>query len=121
MNGYQIDNVPDSRIQIVSFPHEEGHRVDLDTVRSFFTNRFFEETAEAQHLIIDLTGVNTLDSSSLSPLVQRYRELQEQRGTMMLCGVTSQGLREILSLTRFDRIFDIYPDQQAALEAFQTQ
>ena len=68
--------------------------------------------------MIDLDGVATLDSSSLSPLVQRYRELQQDEGTMVLCGVRSQGLREILSLTRFDRIFDIYEDQRQALEAF---
>jgi anti-anti-sigma factor len=118
MSGYQIDQVEHTGISIVSFPHEEGRRVDLDTVRAFFTTQFFDETAEAKHLVIDLDGVNTLDSSSLSPLVQRYRELQERQGTMVLCGIKSQGLREILSLTRFDRIFDIYDDQQKALQAF---
>lgn len=118
MSGYHIDHVQDTGIQIVSFPHESGRRVDLDSVRGFFTARFFDETGAAKHLIIDLDGVATLDSSSLSPLVQRFRELQQQQGTMVLCGIKSQGLREILSLTRFDRIFDIYDDQAAALQAF---
>jgi anti-anti-sigma factor len=118
MSGYRVEDVEQTGIQVVSFPHDDGRRVDLDTVRTFFNHRFFEETTKAKHLVIDLAGVSTLDSSSLSPLVQRFRELQESHGTMVLCGVVSQGLREILSLTRFDRIFDIYDDQSEALKAF---
>ena len=38
MTGFQIDNVDETGIQIVSFPHEDDRRVDLDTVRAFFTH-----------------------------------------------------------------------------------
>ena len=119
MSGHQVEKVGNKGIGIVSFPHEEDKRVDLDAVRSFFATHFFTETANAKHLIIDLSGVSTLDSSSLSPLVQRFRELQENQGTMVLCGIRSQGLREILSLTRFDRIFDIYDTREQALQSFE--
>lgn len=88
---------------------------DLDDVRLFFSEEFLGSTADDQLLIVDLSGVNTLDSSCLGPLVQRLRELQDSNGTMVLCGVKSQGLREIFALTRFDKIFPMVADKAAAL------
>ena len=104
-------------VLVVSFEQDANDRANLEIVRQCFANDFFEATNAAQLLVVDLNGVSTLDSSSLSPLVQRLREINDSNGKMVLCGINSQGLREILSLTRFDQIFDIYKDADEAIES----
>ena len=104
-------------VLVVSFERDANDRASLEIVRQYFANDFFDATDGKQQLVIDLSGVSTLDSSSLSPLVQRLREINEDEGKMVLCGIHSQGLREILSLTRFDQIFDIYKDANEAVES----
>ena len=106
-----------SGVLVVSFERDANDRANLEIVRQYFANDFFDATNDKQLLVIDLNGVSTLDSSSLSPLVQRLREINEENGKMVLCGINSQGLREILSLTRFDQIFDIYKDADEAIES----
>lgn len=104
-------------VRVVSFDRDSNDRVNLEIVRQYFANDFFDATSEATLLVVDLNGVSTLDSSSLSPLVQRLREINDVQGKMVLCGINSHGLREILSLTRFDQIFDIYKDDKEAIES----
>ncbi len=104
-------------VTVVSFERDSNDRVNLEIVRQYFAHDFFDSTEKAKLLLVDLSGVSTLDSSSLSPLVQRLREINDVQGKMVLCGIHSQGLREILSLTRFDQIFDIYKDADEAIES----
>ena len=104
-------------VLVVSFERDANDRANLEIVRQYFANDFFDATDSKTQLVVDLNGVSTLDSSSLSPLVQRLREINDANGKMVLCGINSQGLREILSLTRFDQIFDIYKDTDEAIES----
>ena len=64
-------------------------------------------TEAGQKIIVDLSNVQTLDSLSLRPMVQRLRHLQQQQGRLILCGVSSPSLKEIFSLTRFDQVFEM--------------
>lgn len=106
-------------VRIISFAADLGpgplNAKDHEAIRSFFSEHFLEATADCQQVVIDLSQVMTLDSSCLGPLVQRFRDLQEQGGRMVLCGVHSQGLREIFTLTRFDRIFTITDNRAQAI------
>jgi anti-anti-sigma factor len=57
--------------------------------------------------VVDLSGVQALDSSCLGPLVQKFRLAQKGGGRVVLSGVTSPALEEIFALTRFDKVFPI--------------
>ena len=116
MNGVTITTT-EHNIKVIGFQLDSQQRANIETVRQYFAESFYSETDEAVHLLVDLNGVSTLDSSSLSPLVHRLREITAKQGKMAICGVKAQGLREVFSLTRFDQIFTIYDDRESALAA----
>ena len=120
LDPVQITQV-EGGVIVVSFrrpptPNGPG-QVDADLVRTFFTRDFQKMTATASRLIVDLAGVALLDSACLGPLIQRMGEIQKNRGRMALTGVDAPGLRQILAMTRFDKVFTISPSVEAAIAA----
>lgn len=102
-------------VRVLSFQLDEQGRAPLDPVRRYFASAFLDHTAGWHHLVIDLTGVATLDSSCLGPLVQKLRQVQEAQGRLVLAGVASPALEEIFALTRFDKVFPIVATRAEAL------
>lgn len=94
-------------VTVVHFLLNEQGQAALDPVRHYFAAAFLDHTAAWSRLVIDLTGVTTLDSSCLGPLVQKLRLVQQAGGRLALTGVHSPALEEILALTRFDKVFPI--------------
>jgi anti-anti-sigma factor len=107
-----------SGVTVFSFPHEPGAMANLDQVRTYFATAFAEHAAPLRRLAIDFSGVSTLDSSCLGPLLQKLRDVHDHGGRLVLCCVESAGLREIFALTRFDKVFPIYPTRAEALASF---
>jgi len=107
-----------SGVTVFSFPHEPGALANLDQVRNYFATAFAENAAPLRRLAIDFTGVSTLDSSCLGPLLQKLRDVHDHGGRLVLCCVESPALREIFALTRFDKVFPIYPTRAEALSSF---
>jgi anti-sigma B factor antagonist len=68
-------------------------------------------------LVIDLTRVRFMDSSGLGAMLSCLRQLRDLNGDLKLCGMSEQ-VRGAFEVVRLDRIFDIYPDRAAALQAF---
>ena len=67
-------------------------------------------------LVVDLQGVNVIDSSGLSALVSGFKAVHERGGTMALAGLGEQ-IKVALELTRLNSVFLIYDDTAAALAA----
>ena len=107
-------------VHVISFRRDEQGRVSVEFARQFFATQMLQTTADMNVLVVDLTGVATLDSSSLGPLVQKLRDVQEHRGRMALSSVQSPAMREIFSLTRFDKVFRIYATRAEAIKALTT-
>jgi anti-anti-sigma factor len=105
-------------VRVLSFPRDGDGMCNLDQVRAFFANDFLGHVGGVRKLIIDLSGVASLDSSCLGPLVQKMREIKEQGGRLVLVGVQAPALQEIFALTRFDKVFPIYKGVQEALPTF---
>ncbi len=110
----------DDGVHVVTFAREGQAAAPQEAVRRFFSEEFFKATANSSLLVVDLTGVTSLDSSSLGPLVQKLRETSDRKGKMALSGVQSPALREIFALTRFDKVFPIYPDRATAVQALKS-
>jgi anti-anti-sigma factor len=102
-------------VTIIGFSRDEHGQSNVDLVRRYFSTQFLTATASMERLVIDLSGVLSLDSASLGPLVQKLRDLQAVKGRMALCGVQAPALREIFALTRFDKVFPIFKGRAEAV------
>ena len=117
MDLYQPTLIEDHGVHVLGFRRDELGIADLDQVRHYFAHRFLGDTAGYRRMVIDLTGVATLDSSCLGPLVQRLRLSQQADGALALCGVDSPALEEIFALTRFDKVFPLHKNRSEAVAA----
>jgi anti-sigma B factor antagonist len=68
-------------------------------------------------IVVNLKGVNFVDSTALSTLVQAMKRARQNQGDCRLCEV-QQPVRIILELTRLDKAFEIYSDEAAAARSF---
>jgi len=69
--------------------------------------------AGERRLVVDLAGVDFLDSSGLGALVSILKALGSQ-GALVVCGARG-GVLSLFKLTRMDKVFAIDTDRQAAL------
>lgn len=105
--------------QVLSFHQGAFGSAMQDQVRLYFARHFLEHTAGLDRLVIDLGGVEALDSAALGPLVQKLRDINSRGGALALCRVEAPALREIFALTRFDKVFPIFAERAAAVAAVQ--
>lgn len=74
------------------------------------------ESGHAQ-LIVNLEGVNFIDSTALSILVRGLKHCRESGGDLRLCCL-QQPVRVIFELTRLDKAFSIHASQDQAEASF---
>jgi anti-anti-sigma factor len=67
-------------------------------------------------LIIDMAGVSYISSIGLRALMLAIKQVKAQGGRMVLAGLTPLVL-EVFKISRFDMLFEIFADQQAAVTA----
>jgi anti-sigma B factor antagonist len=70
------------------------------------------------HMIIDLTGVDYVDSAGLGMLMYTYGTLNEKDGSLRLCGIASR-VMSLLKLTKTDAVLSIDPTRAESLAALQ--
>jgi len=70
----------------------------------------------ARQLVIDLSGVRSLDSAGIGVLAGLARRAAAEGGDVKLCGLSRQ-LAAIAELVRLDRAFEIFATREAAAEA----
>jgi anti-sigma B factor antagonist len=64
-------------------------------------------------LIVDFSNVKFLTSSVLGLLIRISKKVYEQGGKLRLCGIDPK-IMEVFRITRLDKIFEIYSDQDDA-------
>ena len=67
-------------------------------------------------MVIDLTGVDYLDSAGLGMLVFVYGTLNENNGALRLCGVAPR-VRTLLKVTQTDTVLTIDETREESLAA----
>jgi anti-sigma B factor antagonist len=82
-------------------------------------NAWLQEQVEKGYIkiIINLDGVNFIDSTALSTLVRGLKKCRENQGDLHLCSL-QQPVRVIFELTRLDKAFDIFAMEDEAVSAF---
>jgi anti-sigma B factor antagonist len=83
-------------------------------------SRELGKLADAGHtqILLNLTNVRYVSSSVLAKLLSLKRRLTQASGTLKVCGIHPD-LLAVFRTANFDRVFEIYPDEQSALKAFE--
>ncbi len=69
------------------------------------------------NLVVDMAGINFIDSSGLGSLVASLRSANKLGGDIRIASLQDQ-VRAIFELTRLHRIFEIFDDSLTAAKSF---
>jgi anti-sigma B factor antagonist len=73
-----------------------------------------------KRFILNLARVEFIDSYGIGELARSFSVVRQAGGALKLASVSPRVL-EVLAISRLNTIFDIYPDDHAAFEAFAHQ
>jgi len=69
------------------------------------------------NIIVNLKGVDYIDSTGLGALVMSYTSLQRAGGKIKLLNLSKRGI-ELLVMTKLTTIFEVFDDEQNAVNSF---
>jgi len=69
------------------------------------------------NIVVNLSGLDYLDSSGIGELVRNYFSVAKQGGAMKVVGLASK-VQEILRITNLYQFFPEFPDETSALDSF---
>ena len=90
-----------------------GGRFDAHTVPQYVTEVVDRVDEERPNVVLDLSGIEFMDSSALAALVKTLKRAMEHGGDVILVAV-ADAARIILELTRLDRVFTRAESTEAA-------
>lgn len=73
--------------------------------------------AESRNMVLNMRGVDYIDSSGLGTLVAAHSTLSKAGGAMALLNLSKRGA-ELLILTKLATVFRIFDDEKAAVDSF---
>ena len=77
----------------------------------------FSALGNTVRVVVNVSYLQSVASLFLTTLLGFRRKLTSVGGTLKLCGLAPL-VAEVVRLTQFDKLFEIYPDEQAALRSF---
>lgn len=110
-------------LQVTSFDNvtvmKMAGRIDSHSVQRLRQQLALSTNGQAKNIILDLAGVDFIDSSGLAAIVHGMKQCRAGGGDLRLCK-PPQAVRMVLELTRLDKALDIFPNQESALLSFVT-
>ena len=76
------------------------------------------EQAPAINLVLDFANVQFLSSAVLGLLIRISKKVYESNGQLRLCNINKK-IFQIFTITRLDKIFEIFEDRQSALDSLE--
>ena len=112
MSKYIVNSeqVADSLVLLVSSDH-----IDASNVADFRAQSA-PLAQSSNKVILDLTGVNFIDSAGLGSILSIMRGIGERGGDFRVCCV-SKPIRVLFELVRLHKILDIHDTREEALAA----
>lgn len=95
---------------------ELGGRFDTGTVAPVSAWLDQVTAAPGARVLVNLTNTTFVDSTGLAILVQALKRCQQVKGELVLCGLR-RPVYMIFELTRLDKAFNIYVDEEHAIKA----
>jgi anti-sigma B factor antagonist len=75
------------------------------------------EKRAVRKMLINLQNVEYLSSSVLGKLLSLHKALRVKKGTLKLCCI-APSIFEVFKITSLDKVFDIFPTEAEAMDAF---
>ena len=70
-----------------------------------------------KHILLNFEGVEFLSSAALNKLILIDKKVKQAGGNLRLCSLREE-IKEVFTITRLDRVFDIRKTESDALKAF---
>ena len=74
-------------------------------------------SAASKKILLDLSGVTTIDSSGIGELVGSYTTVTNKGGKLKLLHLPAK-LNELLHVTQLITVFEVYENEQEAIDSF---
>jgi anti-sigma B factor antagonist len=110
-------------VQIVARPSEGWVILDLsgdiDLAHSPTMRKVLLGEIKEKHMakvFLNLKNVRYIDSSGIASLVEGLKASRDQGSRLILFGL-SPAVREVMQLSRLQKIFEIYEDEEQALSS----
>jgi anti-sigma B factor antagonist/stage II sporulation protein AA (anti-sigma F factor antagonist) len=94
-------------------------RIDHTTAKAFEATlipQLHGCTGEVKKVLLDVSGIVYMSSAGLRVLMLAAKQCQQQQGDIVIAALPPL-LQEVFTISRFDRVFTIFPTVPAALEA----
>ncbi len=97
--------------------------VDVNGKLTSFESRAFQQMINGllkqghTNIVLNLTGLEYLDSSGIGELVRNYMSVVKKGGAMKVVGLAPK-VEAILRVTQLYQVFPEFPDEASALESF---
>lgn len=72
------------------------------------------DNPEIRNVVINFEKVNFIDSSGIGLIVSIFKTMQQKEGKLALTNLSQKNL-EIFTITRLNKILEIFPTEQEAL------
>lgn len=92
--------------------------LDIGTVSSVRTQIEPLLSPDLNKVLFDLHALEQIDSSGVTAFIVIFKRVRANKGDMKISGLMGQP-REIFSLLRLDRIFEVYHNLDEAVTSFQ--
>ena len=74
--------------------------------------------AQSKKLLLNFQGVQFMSSAMIGKLVLLNKKAKTSEIDLKFCTI-SANVHEVFKITRLNKVFKIYPDEEKALKAFQ--
>jgi anti-sigma B factor antagonist len=99
--------------------HCQGRIVYRDEAAAL--SRFVSELlGQTRRLILDLSGVSSMDSAGIGELAS-LRAAAQEKNVEFMCAGANQLIRTLLDLTNLDTVMEVHPSVDAALLSLQEE
>ena len=123
LTAFRVEKEPKLKLSLetrnsgdVIIVHCQGRIVYRDEVAAL--SRVVSEVLQhAKKLVLDLSGVSSMDSAGIGELALLQTWAQGKNVNLKCAGPTSL-VRDLLDLTNLDKVLDVQPSIDAALESF---
>jgi anti-sigma B factor antagonist len=92
-------------------------RAEIDAIGDELVN--LVDQHGKKRLLINFEGVDYLSSTMLGKLIVVHKRVMQHHGQLKLCGI-KPSIREVFEITKLDKVFDIYEDEDDAMSDFRS-
>lgn len=97
---------------------ESASMIEGDKVESVARELFgLLEAKKYKKILLNLYNAGYMSSAMLAQLVRLHKKVQEVKGKVRLCALRPP-VMDAFQVSRFDKLFEIFPDEAAALKKF---